>query len=109
MMAFLRHRFIICFLSSFLLLGFVLKANSVFGCKWSNLVCELEEKQPLEDDNGPKEDQSVRFTKKLWASSSPHQLYTKVLITSEAHQRIYLMSVITPPLIAILSEPPEQG
>lgn len=108
-MTIFRNRFIVYFLSSFLFLGFFLKANSFFGCKWYNLVCELEEKQPLEDEEGAKEDKSGRTIKKTWDLSSPntHQTYSKHHTASEAHNRVYLMAIIAEPLIAILSEPPE--
>ncbi len=94
-----------------MLLGFFLKANSFFGCKWSNLVCELEEKQPLEDEKGSKEDKSGRTIKKTWdfSSPSPYPPYAKEPIINEAHNRVYLLAIITAPLIAILSEPPELG
>ncbi|SOD15050.1 hypothetical protein [Pedobacter xixiisoli] len=109
MIAFFRHRFTIYFLSSFLFLGFFLKANSFFGCKWSNIVCELEEQQPSEDEKGAKEDKSGRTIKKTWdiSSPNPNQPYSKEPIINEAHNRVYLLAIITEPLIAILSEPPE--
>lgn len=108
MIAFFRHRFTIYILSSFLFLGFFLKANSFLGCKWSVLICEMEDKQSSEEDKGTKED-SGRTAKKTWDYSSPnlYQTYSKEPLVSEAHDRVYLLAIINEPLISILSEPPE--
>ncbi|WP_138730439.1 hypothetical protein [Pedobacter helvus] len=111
MIAFFRHRFTIYILSSFLLLGFFLKASSCFGCKWYNLVCELEEKQPLEDEESTKDDKSGRAIKKTWdiSSAHPHQTFSNISIVNEAHNRVYLLSIVNAPLLSVLSEPPELG
>lgn len=65
----------------------------------------------MEDEKGAKEDKSGRTIKKTWDLSSPNanQSYSKVPMVSESHDRVYLLAIITAPLIAVLSEPPELG
>lgn len=68
----------------------------------------MEDKQSSEEDKGNKEDKSGRTAKKTWDCSSPnsHQTYSKEPIVSEAHDRVYLLAIISEPLIPIHCEPP---
>lgn len=112
MMSFFRNRFTVFLISTFLLLGFFIKASNHYGCKWNNLTCEAEEKQLAEEEKCSKEEKSSRSVKKNWDySSTPFHLSTKLCATmaQEAHNRVYLLALISKPLIPIHCEPPNSA
>ncbi|UYQ91975.1 hypothetical protein MKQ68_17970 [Chitinophaga horti] len=99
-------------ISAILFLGFGLKASvSVAGkYKCSNISMEMESKSSAEEGKNSKEDKSGRSSKKMCYFDVPnlHQLAYNPT-TSEAHNRVYLLAIISEPYLSIPIEPPEMA
>ncbi|RZK79283.1 MAG: hypothetical protein EOO92_09590 [Pedobacter sp.] len=109
MIAVFRHKFAVCLISSVLFLAFGLKTTLAIGSKWSSVYLALEDEAPSEEDQNAKEEKTNRTAKKMWYFEMPEikQTSTKDPIAWEAHNKVYLLAIISEPHIAIPTEPPE--
>lgn len=111
MAMFFRHKIVVYLFSAALFFAFGLKTVVSIGSKWSIALIEMEDEFPSEEDKSAKEEKSGRSVKKMWYFDVPSlgQISAKDLGYSEAHNRVYLLAIISEPLITILIEPPEFG
>ena len=109
MIAVFRHNFAICVFTSMLFLAFGLKTSFSLGSKWSAVYLAMEDEVPSEEDQNAKEEKTNRSVKKMWYFEMPeiNQSSVKDPIAWEAHNKVYLLAIISEPPISIPTEPPE--
>lgn len=110
MVAIFRCKIVICLFSMVLFLGFGLKATVSIG-KWSAFYLAMEDESLTEEEKNTKKEKSGRSAKKIWYVASPEtdQLWSKISIATEAHNKVYLLAKLSEPHIAIPTEPPENA
>ncbi|MCK7555820.1 hypothetical protein MKQ70_12650 [Chitinophaga sedimenti] len=106
--AFFRHSIIVYLFSIALCAGFGLRAGLCVAGKWCMASIEMEDKFAAEKDKSAKEDKSGRPDKKMMYYDVPGaHPFSHLRTATEAHNRVYLLAIITAPLIPVPIEPPE--
>ena len=96
--------------SAILLTSFAFKTGVCLEKKWSILFVDVDDEQANEEESTTKnESKSYKPSRKVWYFQwSTHQHY---LINDnsgqKAHDSIYLLAIISEPLMTILIQPPE--
>ncbi|WP_146610837.1 hypothetical protein [Pedobacter cryoconitis] len=96
--------------SMVLFFGFGLKATVSVG-KWSAFYLAMEDESLADEEKNTKKEKSDRSAKKMWYLESPEtdQLWLKISLATEAHNKVYLLAKLSEPHIAISTEPPENA
>lgn len=104
------YKIVIFLFSMVLFLGFGLKATVSIG-KWSAFYLAMEDESLTDVEKNTKKEKSDRSAKKMWYLESPEtdQLWSKISIATEAHNKVYLLAKLSEPHIAISTEPPENA
>jgi hypothetical protein len=104
------YKIVICLFSIVLFFGFGLKATVSIG-KWSAFYLAMEDESLTDVEKNTKKEKSDRYAKKMWYLESPEtdQLWSKISIAMEAHNKVYLLAKLSEPHIAISTEPPENA
>jgi len=110
MVAVFRYKIVICLFSMVLFLAFGFKATVSIG-KWSAFYLTMEDESLTDAEKNTKKEKSDRSAKKMWylESTETDQLWSKISIATEAHNKVYLLAKLSEPHIAISTEPPENA
>lgn len=108
MVAIFRCKIVIFLFSIVLFWGFGLKATASIG-KWSTFYQAMEDESLTEEEKNTNKEKFGRSGKKMWyvESEDRDQLWSKISIATEAHNKVYLFAKPSEPHIAIPTEPPD--
>lgn len=110
MIALFKNKISIYLFSALLFFSFAVKTSVCLGKQWSVVFIDTDDEHPNEEENqGKKDNKSLRMVRKAWYFQWPenHTYFTKEPATWEAHNSVYLLAIISEPLIPIITQPPE--
>lgn len=110
MIALFKNKISIYLFSALLFFSFAVKTSICLGKQWSVVLIDTDDEHPSEDESkGKKDHKSLRTPRKAWYFqwSENHSYFIKEPSNWEAHNSVYLLAIITEPLIVIFTQPPE--